>query len=189
MGNQRDGEQENPRRAYTDAVLVSLTTMKTASVNAFKKELSLASWWDVSAHIGQEGAQASSYLSWSDFIAIVNRYQVVLAYGIGHMQGDSGHEGGPKEEVPIEAIVFGQTLLVVGATGSLPLSPHGLQGDACWKGMMLLGMQGGDRDTPRTPSLGKAYPCGGEQTVPPPHWPAAPAGPVSVPATVWSCRP
>lgn len=182
--SKRDREQENPRRAHTDAVLVPLTTMKTASVNAFKKELSLASWWDVSAHTG-----ASSYLSWSDFIAIVNRYQVVLAYGIGHMQGDSGHEGGPVEEVPIEAIVFGQTLLVVGATGSLPLGPHGLHGNACWKGMMLVGMQGGGRDTPRTPSLGKAYLCGGEQPVPPPHWPAAPAGPVSVPTTVWSGRP
>lgn len=140
-------------------------------------------------HTGQGGAQANSYLSWSDFIAIVHRYQVVLAYGIGHMQGDSGHEGGPMEEVPIEAIVFGQTLLVVGATGSLPLGSHGLQGDARWKGMMPVGMRSGGRDTPRTPSLRKAYLCGGERPAPPPHWSAAPAGPVSVPATVGSGRP
>ena len=185
-----DREQENPRSAYTDAMLASLTTIKTASINAFKKELlSVAPWWDASVYTGRGGARASSYLSWSDLIAVVHRHQVVLAYSVGHMQGDSGHEGGPVEQVSIEAVVFGQTLLVVGATGPLPLSPHCLQRDACWEGMMPAGMQGQGRDTPRTLSPGKAYLCGGERPAPPPRWPAARGGPVSAPTAVGSGRP
>lgn len=74
----------------------------------------------------------SSYLRWRDLIAEVHRHQVIFTHSIGHVQGDSGHKGGATEQVSVEATVFSQTLLVVGATGLLPLSPHSLQRDACW---------------------------------------------------------
>lgn len=89
-------------------------------------------WWDVSIHAVRGGAQVSSYLRWSDLIAVVHGHQVIVTHSIGHMQGDSGHEGGTMEQVSIEATVLSQALLVVGATGLLPLGPHSLQRDACW---------------------------------------------------------
>ena len=136
-------EQKSPRSAHTDAMLVPLTTTNTASINASITELPVGPWWDVSVHTGQGGARASSYLCWSDLVAMIHRHQVVLTYGVGHMQGDSGHEGGTVEQVSIEAAVLGQTLLVVGATGPLPLGPHGLQWDAGWKEWRQLGCRVG----------------------------------------------
>jgi hypothetical protein len=61
---------------------------------------------------------------------MVHRHQVVLTHSVSHMQGDPGHKCGTVEQVSIEAIVLSQTLLVVGAAGPLPLSPHSLQWDA-----------------------------------------------------------
>lgn len=99
----------------------------------------------------------SGYLGWSHLIATVHRYQVVLTHSVGHMQGNSGHKGGTMEQVSVEAIIFSQTLLMVGATGSLPLGPHGIQWDTGWTGIRTVGIQGG-RDTPCTPTLGWRLP-------------------------------
>lgn len=104
-------------------------------------------------HMAGRGT-ASSYLGWSDLIAVVHRHQVIFAHGIGHVQGNAGHEGGTVEQVSVEAVVFCQSLLVVGATGPLPLSPHSLQWDARWEGIMPAGMHSGGRDTPGPSPLG-----------------------------------
>lgn len=79
---------------------------------------------------------ASSYLGWSDLIAMVHRHQVIFTHGIGHLQGNARHEGGTVKQVSVEAVILRQSLLVVGATGPLPLSPHSLQWDARWEGIM-----------------------------------------------------
>lgn len=71
----------------------------------------------------------SGYLGWSHLIATVHGHQVVLTHSVGHVQGDSGHKGGTMEQVSVEAVILSQTLLVVGATGPLPLGPHGIQRD------------------------------------------------------------
>lgn len=80
----------------------------------------------------RRGAHVSSYLRGSNLVAVVYRHQVVLPHSVGHMQGDAGYEGGTVEQVSIEATVLGQPLLVVRATGLLPLGPHSLQWDVRW---------------------------------------------------------
>lgn len=101
---------------------------------------------------GREGT-ASSYLGWSDLIAIVHRHQVILTHGVGHMEENTGDEGGTVEQISVEAVVLCQSLLVVGTTGSLPLGPHSLQWDARCKGTMLE-MDAPRAATPGPPSLG-----------------------------------
>lgn len=66
-------------------MVVSLTTIKTVSTNAFKKELSGGPAGDVSVCTWQGEARASSYLSWSNLVALVHRHQVVLTHGVRHM--------------------------------------------------------------------------------------------------------
>lgn len=108
---------------------------------------------DVSVRTGQEGAPASSYLCRRDLIAVVHRHHVILTHGVGHVQGDSGHEGGTVEQVSVEAIVLRQALLVVGPAGPLPLGPHSLQRNAHWEGIMPAGSRVG-AGAHRGPSLG-----------------------------------
>lgn len=59
------------------------------------------------------------------------------------------------EQVSVEAIVFSQALLMVGATGLLPLSLHSLQGDACWEGIISLGIRVGARTNLGLSPLGR----------------------------------
>lgn len=102
----------------------------------------------VCVHTGQGEGRIAWYLSWSHFIAMVHRHQVLLTHNIGHMQGNPGHESGTVEQVSVEAVILSQALLVVGAAGPLPLGSHSLQGDAGWEGVRPVGMQCGVRDPP-----------------------------------------
>lgn len=94
------------------------------------------------AHRAREQGRACWYLSGGHLVATVHRQLVLFTHGIGHMQGDSRHEGGPVEQVPIQAVVPGQALLVVRAAGPLPLGPHSLQGHAGCGGRRPAGIQG-----------------------------------------------
>ena len=127
----KGGKEQNPKSAYVDGMLVPFTTIKTASASAFRKELSVVLRWAVCPHGAGRGT-SKQYLCWSNLVAVVYRHQVVLPHGIGHVQGDAGYEGGTMEQVSIEAVVLSQTLLMIGATGPLPLGPHRLQWDASW---------------------------------------------------------
>lgn len=50
-----DGEEQNPKPAYIGTKLMPFTAIKTASVSAFTKDLSVVPGWDESVHSVGEG--------------------------------------------------------------------------------------------------------------------------------------